>query len=140
MVALGNDERDNYLEDASPMRGGSRCGGTVSESILPTGRPVFSVQQTHVDGQVVLALVGDLDCTTVPDLAAATQSACAEGFRTLVLDLRSLRFIDSSGLNEFVATMKRQRALGGNVLLRSPTEQTLRVLQIVGLDTVFDII
>ncbi len=57
----------------------------------------------------------------------------------MVLDLSELRFIDSSGLNHLVKALKRQRERGGEVVLHAPSAQTLRVLDLVGLTTLFTI-
>ena len=56
-----------------------------------------------------------------------------------MLDLSTLDFIDSCGLREFVVARKRQQEIGGDVILRSPSEQTLRILEIVGLTQIFAI-
>ena len=45
----------------------------------------------------------------------------------------------ASGLSEIVVARKRQQEIGGHVILRSPTEQTLRILEIVGLTQIFTI-
>ena len=57
----------------------------------------------------------------------------------LVVDLSGLTFIDSTGLHELVVALKRQRARGGEIVLRAPSAQTMRVLEIVGLDQLFTI-
>ena len=41
--------------------------------------------------------------------------------------------IDPSGLREFAVDLKRQREIGGDLVLRAPTMQVRRVLDIVGL-------
>ncbi len=41
--------------------------------------------------------------------------------------------IDSSGLREFAVALKRQREIGGDLVLRAPTMQVRRVLDTVGL-------
>ena len=48
-------------------------------------------------GVVVIAIAGELDLATAPDLAIAARAA-AERVDHLVIDLRSCSFIDSSGL------------------------------------------
>jgi anti-anti-sigma factor len=59
--------------------------------------------------------------------------------RTIVIDASSLDFIDSSGLHQLVQALKRQREVGGDLVLHRPTAQTMRVLEIVGLDKVLTI-
>jgi anti-anti-sigma factor len=57
-----------------------------------------------------------------------------------VLDLTALSFIDSSGISQLIVALKRQRELGGDVILRSPPDQARRVLEIAGLTRVFTIV
>ena len=84
-------------------------------------------------------LVGELDLVTVPAFEQRVEGLRAEGARHLTLDLADLSFIDSTGLSALVATLKRYRADGGNVILRSPTRATTKVLEISGLLQVFTI-
>jgi anti-sigma B factor antagonist len=46
----------------------------------------------------VMALCGDLDMSTAPQFDEAVQDLCADGVRQLILDLRLLRFTDTTGL------------------------------------------
>lgn len=55
-------------------------------------------------------------------------------------DLSAPEFIDSTGLNTLVVAVKRQRETGGDIVLRAPRAETLKVLEIVGLTQVFAII
>lgn len=48
-------------------------------------------------------------------------------------------FIDSSGLNQLVKALKRQQECGGHVVLHYPSDQTPRVLELVGLTKLFRI-
>jgi anti-sigma B factor antagonist len=102
--------------------------------------PAFEVQVASVDGAAVtVRIVGELDVVTAPGLEQRLGELCDEGARCLTVDLSSLAFIDSSGLSALVTTLKRYRAEGGDVVLRSPTRPTAKVLEISGLDQVFTI-
>ena len=107
-----------------------------------TTRPIFDdsgnfwVDVVRTGGHAVLQLHGDLDMGTVEVFAEAVRGVQAQGIQELVLDLSTLF---SSGLREFVVARKRQQEVGGDVILRSPTEQTLRILEIVGLTQIFTI-
>lgn len=76
---------------------------------------------------------------TAPLLGAALEPVYEHGVATLVLDLSELQFIDSSGLHHLVKALEHQRARDGEVVLRAPTDRTLRVLELVGLTTLFTI-
>jgi anti-anti-sigma factor len=56
--------------------------------------------------------VGELDLSTVPIVQAQLAELEAAGFTRLVLDLRQLRFLDSSGLRLLIDWDARARADG----------------------------
>ena len=88
----------------------------------------------------VVHLIGELDLSTAARLRTALRRLYRDGHHSLVLDLSELAFVDSTGLSEFVAALKHCRERGGDVVLRSPTPTTARVLTISGLDRVFTIV
>lgn len=105
----------------------------------PDEAGAFHVDTVELDGHAELRLVGELDMDTASRLAAALEPVYEHGVATLVLDLSELGFIDSSGLHHLVKALKHQRERGGEVVLHAPTNQTLRVLELVGLTTLFTI-
>jgi len=60
----------------------------------------FKCEVTREDGRVVVAPRGELDMATVPQLDQVLERHVPDGSgETLVLDLRALTFMDSSGLH-----------------------------------------
>lgn len=94
----------------------------------------------NTDGdRVLVALGGELDLATAPELWAVIDKALADGRRRLVLDLAGLTFVDSTGLGVFVRAGKELRAADGGLTLRSPGERVANLLEITRLEEVFDI-
>jgi anti-anti-sigma factor len=54
------------------------------------------------DDVVIIRPVGEIDLSTAGDFSSTTDRLLAEGFKHLVLDLRQLTFMDSSGLRAVV--------------------------------------
>ena len=74
--------------------------------------PEFDIQ-THDDGALlVVAPSGELDLATAPALGAALVDAGASGAARVVLDLRDLEFVDSSGIG-LILKFKRYFAVEG---------------------------
>jgi len=67
----------------------------MPEDFLP--KP-FSCIVSHDDGTARVRPVGELDLSTVPVLEEQLRQAHAGGFRQVVVDLRGLEFMDSTGL------------------------------------------
>jgi anti-sigma B factor antagonist len=59
----------------------------------------LNIQSRRDDHRVTLSLGGELDIASSPTLEAKAKELFSEGMKQLVLDLRGLEFIDSSGLN-----------------------------------------
>ena len=88
----------------------------------------------------MLALSGELDPATAPVLQAAVEEVMQDpAVKRLVLDLGGLDFVDSSGLRVFVTTRDALRARSGELVLRSPSANTERLLSITGLTEVVDV-
>ncbi len=58
----------------------------------------FQLRDQVIRGTHTLSLIGDLDMLAAPDLEEAVNGLFAADTKEIVLDLRSVRFIDSFGL------------------------------------------
>jgi anti-sigma B factor antagonist len=91
----------------------------------------------HVDGAtVVIALKGELDAATTPQLKRTIAEVVSRGHNRLVLDLAQLEFLDSTGIGAFVGAQARVREGNGTLHLRAVPERVRSVLRVVGLDSV----
>jgi len=91
------------------------------------------------DGTVVLAVKGEIDLHTVPELREQLLGQLTTGTPIVVLDMADVSFIDSTGLSVLITALKRARSLGGDVKLRTPSHQTYKVLELTRLHQVFEI-
>ncbi|MEU6674947.1 STAS domain-containing protein [Streptomyces sp. NPDC046853] len=98
----------------------------------------FSVVSTPLDDVTVLTLSGEMDMDTSALVQQALEAAEAPGAR-VVVDLRRVSFIDSSGINVFIAGHRALSRVGGLLRLAGPAESVSRTLEIVGIDTLIDI-
>jgi anti-sigma B factor antagonist len=87
-----------------------------------------------VDCEVV-ALRGELDCETAPELSTALAEASTDG-RPVVVDLSELKFIDSSGLHVLMSGVGTD---GHRRILVCPPGNVARVLAIVRAETALPI-
>ena len=88
------------------------------------------------DGAVVLSLGGELDLYNAPQVRDALTGACADSPQRVVVDLSEVEFIDSTALGVLIearAKLHNRRAF----LLAAPGLETLRALEISGLDRHF---
>jgi anti-sigma B factor antagonist len=86
------------------------------------------------DGSAVLVLHGSLDLASATELHQELDGLVAEGWKTVVLDMSGVEFVNSTGLGVMVATTKQLRRVGGDLVLRSFRGIPSEALTVTGLD------
>jgi anti-anti-sigma factor len=104
----------------------------------PTG---FSISISDRDGRAVVVIRGELDLATAPDLEAAIKSRLDDG-QDVVVDLRELEFMDSTGLRVLVAAQGRVEGTEQRFLIVRPLPGASieRILAVAGVERVLDLI
>jgi anti-sigma B factor antagonist len=98
----------------------------------------FSVRtEQHGDAAVVVP-TGELDLATAPALEEALQRAFDGGSGRVVLDLRELEFIDSSGLRTLLTARRQAEVASAQFSLVAGHRSLERTLEIAGVHKVFD--
>jgi anti-sigma B factor antagonist len=87
----------------------------------------------------VLDVTGEVDLSNAPYLRARIEELVHLGTQRLIVDLRGVGFMDSSGLSVLVACMKRMREAGGELAIACPNDSILKVFTVTGLDRLFTI-
>ncbi|MCL4237429.1 MAG: STAS domain-containing protein [Anaerolineae bacterium] len=95
--------------------------------------------QTDPNRTQIVEIVGRLDSAHAASLAQHVEEALAHGRPHLILDMSAVTFISSAGLRALLQSDKRTAAAGGTLTLVNPSEPVEKVLELVGLDTVFRI-
>ena len=90
-------------------------------------------------GETVVAVTGELDVTTAPELRERLTALIGAGSTTILLDLAGVTFVDSTALSVLVAALKRLRQADGDLQLSSPLPSVRRVFEITGLTRLFTI-
>jgi anti-anti-sigma factor len=87
--------------------------------------------ETSMAGRVaVVALDGELDLAGAAALEQELARVEAEAPEAIVLDLRALEFMDSSGLRVIAVASRRAEDGGGRLALVPGSEQVMRVFDI----------
>ena len=97
--------------------------------------------EAEVDAGVVrIALSGDLDVSTAPTVEERLMELEDGGAERVILDLRGLGFIDSTGLSLLINADRRARRAGRRVTIVSGTGAPRRILETTGLKGRLDIV
>ena len=91
------------------------------------------------DGEFVVALSGDIDLYTAPDLKAELVRLTDHGAKRIVVDLTPTTFIDSTTLGVLLGGLKRLRSTGGELVLVCIDRNIRKIFEITLLDRVFPI-
>jgi anti-sigma B factor antagonist len=97
----------------------------------------FETTSSELDGVRVVAVRGELDLSTAPDLEGPLEAALDGGEAPILIDLSECEFIDSTGIAMIVRAWQQldgdeQRA--GQLVIANRNDQVQRVLEISGLN------
>jgi anti-sigma B factor antagonist len=98
----------------------------------------FAVEVHRRDDVAIVQPRGELDRATANTLSAALDGI--EGAERLVVDLRGLSFIESTGLHMLVALHRRAERDGFQLTLIAPAAPVDRAIQLCGLDRVLPLV
>jgi anti-sigma B factor antagonist len=101
----------------------------------------FSIATDRRDGRLVVTLQGELDVSGAPQLEEAVLPEVRDGAH-VVLDLRGLEFMDSSGVRVLVAAHATAQDGAGrfSVVPAAAGGPVQRVIEISGLEDILDLV
>jgi anti-sigma B factor antagonist len=99
----------------------------------------LTVSTRNDPGCAIVAVSGDVDISTSPDLREALANVLAAGSRSVVVDLSAVRFVDSTGLGVLVGAFTAVRNAGGRLAVVNDHAPVLKVLNITALDEVLGV-
>jgi len=85
------------------------------------------------DDRILISLAGELDIATAPRIEEALRAAEEKGPALLVLDLRELEFMDSTGLRTILAADARAGESGRRLAVVQGDENIRRVFEVTRL-------
>jgi anti-anti-sigma factor len=100
--------------------------------------PQFTAQINSRDGVASIALRGELDMATVPDLEGHLAPFEADGVSAIMLDLREVTFIDSTALLSLVRARDRAKANGHRLILIGARPSARRLVELTGTEFILD--
>ena len=101
----------------------------------------FAIDIDERGDRIVVTPRGELDMASAPELEQAVMPRLGEG-AWVVLDLRSLEFIDSSGLRVVVGAHRAAEEQGGRFtcVRGEPGSTVHRIVEIAGIDGVIEMV
>lgn len=97
------------------------------------------LQNDQLNGRSGVTVTGEVDISNALVLEDYLNDKIRSEQQDLVLNLAGLSFIDSSGLAVLLNTRRLLLSFGRSLVLVSPSQVVMQVLEITGLATVFEI-
>ena len=100
---------------------------------------MIDINVSGVEQVTLVEVSGRVDSMNASELGVALANEIDSGRTLLVLDLAGVDYMSSAGLRELVNSLKRAKRATGDLRLAQPSERVREVLEMAGLDTIFQI-
>ena len=101
----------------------------------------FAIDQEALDDhRHLVAISGEIDLFTAPELKQILSEAIAGGCTGLIVDLTRTTFLDSTALGVLIGALRRLREGDGSMVVVNVDATIGRTLEITGLDRVFTLV
>jgi anti-sigma B factor antagonist len=90
-------------------------------------------------GERTLLVSGEIDLATAPQFRLELEALGLEAHSPAVVDLAGVTFLDSSGISALLAARQELAGTDVTLVLAGPSPQVRRVLEMTGVDGLFEI-
>jgi anti-sigma B factor antagonist len=125
---------DNCGDPALNSSGDHQCVDEQLDLMMPGSLPTqneFNVETSSDESATVLTVTGELDLATSPALEAELERA-SSGPELVILDLRGVTFMDSTGLSLLVKAQRRAQDARRRLAVVKGGAQVQRLLTLTG--------
>ncbi len=103
--------------------------------------PEFAITEHPIDDERhVLAVRGEIDLFTAPELKQVLAEAIEGGRIRIIVDLTDTTFLDSTALGVLIGAVKRLRSRDGALAIVNVDDNISKTFEITGLDQIFTIV
>jgi len=100
----------------------------------------FEVKVERVDGRAVVRIAGEFDLAATRAVDEALLEIEGESPEVVVLDLREVTFLDSTGLRTITSADARARETGHELRIVRGPEQIQKLLFVTGMDKILPLV
>lgn len=101
---------------------------------MTSEHPDLTIEVTRAPEAQTIVLTGEADLLGAPNIEAALKDASAGEPELIVIDLRKLTFIDSSGLQALITGHELCRARGHELRIVPGPENVQRLFELTGMN------
>ena len=100
---------------------------------------MIDINVSHQDHVTLIEVAGRIDSMNAHELGDVLSDQIDDERVQMVLDLSGVDYMSSAGLREIVSALKGVRRKNGDLRLTQPSDRVREVLEMAGLDTIFQI-
>jgi anti-anti-sigma factor len=106
----------------------------VAVSVEMSSRSILDLQEGSAGSrEQTVVFGGELDMSDAPEMEALLARLCSDAFRSVVLDLSGLTFVDSTGVHVVLTVQRLCREHGCELLIRPGGRRVQRAFEAAGL-------
>jgi len=99
----------------------------------------LSIDVHQKEEEVAVVLAGEIDAFTAPNLREELLPLAEEQGKIMMINLKDVSYLDSTGLGVFVGLFKKLKENGGELRLVELSDRVRRLFEITGLGNVMNI-
>ncbi len=99
----------------------------------------MQINKTKQQDVVIWRINGDIDINSSPEIKKAFDELTKSEEKKMVIDLKDVSYIDSSGLATLVEVLKKTKSYGGGLKLSNLAEKVKGLFEITKLEKIFEI-
>jgi anti-sigma B factor antagonist len=93
----------------------------------------FVIDQQENDEEFVFYLSGELDLSAAPQLRSALETIVNQATKPLILNLKGLKYIDSTGIGIIISVLKIRDELNAPFIVREIPASIKRLFDLTGI-------
>jgi len=109
----------------------------ISKSI--DSEDCVNIEFRELGDHKIIDVSGEVDLYNVSELKKALFSITDGQFKSVIVDMKKVNYMDSSGIGALVAGMKKMKAHNGKFALMNIHDDVLNILKLATLDKFFTI-
>ncbi|AKF93673.1 STAS domain-containing protein [Brevibacillus laterosporus] len=94
---------------------------------------IFEVTQQETESGTIVFLQGQLDLSMAPYFRTVLEPLVIQKDKTLTLNLRDLRYIDSTGIGIIISFLKMRNEMGTTLNVEEVSPKTQRLFDMIGI-------
>jgi anti-anti-sigma factor len=98
----------------------------------------FDIRSQSLKRVELITVSGRIDSSNAAEFDNYLRDATSDGRHNVVLNLNGVTYMSSAGLRAIVALLRESKKHRGDVRIATPSERVKEVLQLAGLDSLFD--